>query len=472
MAATEKKLKMGVETDASQSISELERYNKTLEMMARRQDEAAKSARELADAEAARALHERNVNSLEAAAANQEVERTVKKLGDADVKAALEGTAATGKWAVSKNQLKAAAKGASLEIPLIGRAWAFISNPITASIAGIVGAIAIWRMRMRELTATFAETEIASIKVTKRDRVSAVMEEWENFGKLLDGIKEKFNGLESQQDRMLTNLREQTTLAKQLAGDLDPVAAAALGEDLARREAYGESKAGLAFGVSARNKEAEARRLTEELNKGIAGLDPKQREEMLGAIGAERSAAEKDIADREERLKFIDEFAESGSLDLVTRQRFANRYGFGTTAGQAREIETGMLGGARERLAAANAREALITGGGSRAERTRARIGELLTGAAADREREQEYARRAAGTQSSADLAAGVARYQSGQPMQVSNTGAGITVSRENWEKILAALRLVSEYVPRAAEASDRLAQQVAAAEARLKNQR
>ncbi len=485
----DKSLKVGVETNASQAIAEQERYNKTLEAMAKRQAEAAQATKELADAEAMRALkaeaaanataraekaasaalHERNVNSLEAAHASQEAAKSVKVLGEEDVKAALASTESTNRWTVSKNQLKAAAKGLALEFPLVGRAFAFMSNPITAGLAGIAAAIALWRYRMQELTATFAETEIAAVKITNRERVNAMAEEWKTFGDELDKIREKYTGFEAQQDRILDKLKQQGDLMRQLAGDLSPADKAALDESIARDQAYGESKAGLAFGVSARNKEAEARRLTEELNRTTAGLDPKKREQMLAAIDAESQAAGADLSKGNERLDFLKEAENASWWTQGTNFKFASRYGK-MSVQEARALEQDRIARAQERLDAAGRRREYLETGGARGERLRGRISELLTGAAADRAKEAELNQQAVGTQSSADLAAGVARFQSGQPLTVTPTGAGQSVMPQNVAAIMDAARRTEAALARITEYNIRVAAAAEAAANRLQN--
>lgn len=105
MADADKSLKTSIETDASQAISEQERYNKKLQEMAVRTQEAAQATRELADAEAlatlkAEALAKQNEKlaagnelaryneTLERMAGNQAMAaRTARELADAQAAA-------------------------------------------------------------------------------------------------------------------------------------------------------------------------------------------------------------------------------------------------------------------------------------------------------------------------------------------------------------------------------------------------
>jgi len=452
MGDADKNLNIQVTTTAP--VSELDRYNAKLEEMAKAQESAAKASKELADAEAYAALKlEAKAKAAERAAetaklegeANQQLQGTVKKLSEEDVKAAIASTGATDKWTLSKNQAKAALKGLSLEVPILGRAWAFISNPITAGIAGIVGAIAIWRTRMRELTDTFAETEIASVKITNRDRVDAMADAWGEYSKVLAGIDEQYNGIEARMDRMLEKTKQQNDLIMKLAGNLDPATKSALEEDAARRTAKDESYAGFALNVSASQKEAEAARLTNEVNASMAGVDPKKKAEMLAAIEAQATSASSDVASAEDRIKFIGEFEESNGLDVLTQQKFARRYGYGTTVAEARRIENESLSGAQTRLSASESRAALVESGGSGNLIKRKRAAALLQEAGRQRAAGQKFIQQAVETQSTADLDAGLQRFQSGQPMRVSPTGEGTTVSPETLAKILESQRMINE---------------------------
>lgn len=105
MADADKSLKTSIDTDASQAISEQERYNKKLQEMAVRTQEAAQATRELADAEAlaslkAEALAKQNEKlaagnelaryneTLERMAGNQAMAaRTARELADAQAAA-------------------------------------------------------------------------------------------------------------------------------------------------------------------------------------------------------------------------------------------------------------------------------------------------------------------------------------------------------------------------------------------------
>lgn len=239
----DKDLKIEVSVDATSGISEQERYNATLKNMAERQAEAEKSARELADAEAYSALKsELKAKAAERAAAQMkataDAEARAKKAAEERAAATKDlaqyttdsaipavehysnaagaATDKTTKWTASKQQLKAALKGLSLEVPILGRAWAFVSNPITAAIAGIAAGLVIYRKRVEEASHAMARMELPDLSEINPAKISAAAEAYKSYAEALNGVIEKYNAIPAAAQRAVNAITAQAEREKKL----------------------------------------------------------------------------------------------------------------------------------------------------------------------------------------------------------------------------------------------------------------
>lgn len=225
MADADKSLKVGIETDASQAISEQERYNAKLKELADRTEAATQAAREQADAEAYAALKlELKAKAAERAAQQATEEKNY--ASQAAKEAASSATTYTNamveqittdeKAFTSKKQLKDMFKQLGHEIPLLGQLGHLALNPIALAVAGITAAFAIFRLRVNEAAHAMARMELPDLSELDPVRIDAAAAALKAYSDALNGVVEKYNAIPAAAQRAIDAINAQAEREKKI----------------------------------------------------------------------------------------------------------------------------------------------------------------------------------------------------------------------------------------------------------------
>jgi len=366
MSDADKNLKFGIQTDASQGISELDRYNAKLKEMADREVQATKSAKELADAQAYAALKlEAKAKAAEKAAAATAAETAAVKAADAEIqassktytKAMADQVVSDTKAFTSKAQLKDAFKQLGREFPLLGQLGRLALNPIAGSVAALTGAFAIWNWRMKEAMETLVGFQSSfDPKALNAEKVNAAAEANERLATSLRKVIDAYNGVEASSDRAIKRINAEAAAAERILKARDGSVSPAV--DYNRRQAIidEQNRAAGSLDAEARAKAAEA--------AGISVMDEKTGAGFAGVLGTDATAASAEVEKRKGRLTDLDEFQSQSFLSRANpfnpgTFKYFRRYGL-SSASRARAIEEDQLGiaqGALDRQSNFNARE-------------------------------------------------------------------------------------------------------------------
>lgn len=254
-------------------------------------------------------------------------------------------TVATDKATVSKRQMREAVKGVAYEFPLLGRAAALALNPVTASVAGIIAAFRLWKIRVDELSKSLGGipmTDVSEGIVERLERRAAALKKLaEGAGSLTDAegkIKEFFADTNAALDAQVEAIKRIGDARNELAKSLGlPVSGedtetarraedariAAMKKQQADLRAEGRRKLAAAGGVVGDEQEA--------------GLEQKYAAAAKEAEGELKKARERrmEIADMEGLHKY-------DPRRIYYDTKFRIRYGYGTTYDQARAMEMGI----------------------------------------------------------------------------------------------------------------------------------
>lgn len=295
------------------AIDESERYQQKLQEMAAAQEAAALASKELADAAAYEQLKREALANSAAKAAEAEKQTAAAKeshIRTTELLAAANDseTDSTDRAFTSKKQLKDAIKQLGHEFPILGSLGRLALNPITAIVAGITGAFALWNAKIKEVETTYASMELPDLSPPDPAKINASTEAWKNYGAAVAKIAEDMNGIEQQTARtlaaisataaMLAKMRQdeaKKNTTGQAAGG--PGADAFFEREAARATFETESKA--AQDLLKRAKEAEAKAKAERINS------PEADARNLADMKAQAEAAEKSKAIEMARLKDI-----------------------------------------------------------------------------------------------------------------------------------------------------------------------
>lgn len=369
MADNEKALKMGIETDASKSISELDRYNAKLKEMADRTEAAAKAVREQADAEAyaalkleakARMAEKAAVQAAETKAIDEQLAKSYKKLGDADVAAALAGTEATNKWSASKKQAQEALKGFAAAFPGVAAAARLFLNPITLSFAAIGLSISALREKLKGVETDFRAAAWGT------ERANEGAEAVERMAKALSAAKVEASGLNTELAAISTHYANVARLTKD-----NPL--------VAKREADAKSRATSGQIAELRIRSQNLRRTAAEAGRGPSALDDQN---TLAGLEADAQRAGEEIKKIDEEMAFLEKYLDPDSSDAwrygVGATQFALKYGATTNASElltAKRSERASYQGMidrrdsfKQRMEVNEARRKLSTGAASEAD--------------------------------------------------------------------------------------------------------
>ena len=329
--ADDKSLNIGINVDAAQAISEQERYNRKLQEMAQRQEEAATATKHAADAAAYAALKselrakalEKEVagqarlaaNAKEAAAANEELKKTTKTYGEADVKAALDGEQATGKAISAKKQFKDAIQGVASQFPGLAAAARLALNPITLSIASISTAAVILYDKLKPIGEVFQSSAWEPSKINK------TAEAWERTAAAVALMASNASQLKTDLDA----IAQKSALIDKILGDnSNPLVAKKRAEEAARRT----------------NAEVANKRITADaLRKAAGGIKTGGSDDedagILGSLQNEAAGVAPKIAELDKEIAEIEFMIDPASSKdirnipslLASGGRFASKYG-------------------------------------------------------------------------------------------------------------------------------------------------
>lgn len=423
MADADKSLKTSIETDARQAIAEQERYNAALQAMAERGDEAARSARDLADAEAYRALKaevalaadakaqaaaaeaaaQKEALAREQAVINAELQQTVKTVGAADVAAATAGVAATSRWTASKHDLRAALRGLGMQFPMLGRAAMLVTNPIAAAVAGLVGAFTLWRARMKDAHDTLVGFQTAfDPKALNVEEMGRAADAADDYATALRKIITEYNSVESASDRAIERINAEAEAVNRVlaARKQAEIAAARTPEERADIEARHDADRGTRDqrrrAAILAEQERARRNLEREAASRLAAagamkpMTEARERAYMGVLDTDAEAAQVEVDKRDRRLADLDEFSRRGYWGRVNplsmvNWRTAFRYGAAISPGEraaeqrARDIAQGAIDRRDAFAAKAGARQA------EREQQAALRAGAVTAGQAAMR---------------------------------------------------------------------------------------
>lgn len=470
MSDADKSLKTSIETDASAAIAEQERYNKKLQEMAAATDAAAKASKELADAEAYAALKtelktkasERAATAAaEVASAISDLEKTTKTYSQAEVEAVTAAVAGDAKNINSKKLLKESLKGLSLEIPILGRAWAFVSNPITASVAAITGAFTLWNYRVKELTSTFASFELPDLSRLQPKTINEATEAWKGYNEALIAVEERTKSIETVSAKTLAHLTRTVALIKQLDQikgtdnplvDREGARAAAATKDAAGRALVqrGQQKARKAAGIH------------------IAGSDSDSAD--LTDMKAQAAVSQEAIETARSRLGDIAE-AEGGDFWSSRWNQFRGLFRYGRHATDfktQREIEHGNIASAQSVVDRYNKRVALMP----QRNKTRATRDQLYSEAPQDIEAGRGMMEEARADWKNANVQYAIDLERKGIPRVATPTGAGGSVTTEGMAEYTKLKELQAQVLKEFRAYSEAWLRELSEANARAKNQR
>lgn len=327
MAGSDKTLKTSIEADASQGLSELDRYNAKLKEMAERQEAAEKSARELADAEAYAALKlELKAKAAERAAAQAAEEKAYAAQAAKEVagsastytKAMVEQIATDDKAFASKKQLKDMFKQLGREFPLLGQAGRLALNPIAFAVAGITAAFVIYRKRVEEASHAMARMELPDLSELNPAKISAAAEAYKQYADALNGVIEKYNAIPAAAQRAIAAINTQAEREKKLVEarkNLELAEAKTPEQRLAIMNRYAS------FGVETDAKTRQ--RVIDEQKKEKAKLEEDARKKAAQA-GTIRIAPAETDADNEDDLKAQ---AEAAKKAIAEAKEMKNKIG-------------------------------------------------------------------------------------------------------------------------------------------------
>jgi flagellar biosynthesis chaperone FliJ len=466
MADSDKSLKVAIETDAARAISDQERYNATLEAMAKRTEDAARAAKELADVEASTArvnqaklaaTERMLVAKAETKAADEEIAKTVKVVSKEEVAAALASTAASEKAFTSKKQLKDMVKQLGHEFPILGQLGRLALNPIVFATAGITAAFALWHSRMKSLQELFVAFELPDLSPPDPNKINASAKAWEDYLTAIKKIAEEMNSVEARTARTLASISATAAALKQIeaANKTPPTIEDARAQFFAKAQAKAEYDAKMAeaneLGARGLDKERAAGKIT------IAGkeVDAKNMEDSK----AQADTARKALAELEEKVRLLESYKEGKSNWKESFQVKGSTLKTWMSVDDMIAATQVEIGSAKDVISAHNRR---LLGEAGR-EKQRTQRDTLYSESAADIEAAAKLREEATRDWGNAQVRYGITMERSGLPLLATPTGVGGTVTPAALQEI----RQLDEFDSRINAAFDRY---TTAWEARLNN--
>ena len=148
--------------------------------------------------------------------ANKEVEASVIKVGEADIKAAEASAEADAKAFASKKDLKGAVKGLKEEFPELAHIAKMALNPIVLVVAAIGAGFAIFKYRVEEATKAMAGFELPDLSEAKVGQITAAAEAMKAYAEALRSTLAAHNSVNAAADRYLVKIKAETEEKKKL----------------------------------------------------------------------------------------------------------------------------------------------------------------------------------------------------------------------------------------------------------------
>lgn len=422
MADAERDLQVKVST-AVTGQSELDRYNAKLKEMADRESAAAKAAKELADEQArseriikakAAAAERATIATAEEKLANEQLAKTVKRYTAEDLPQVI---AKTSRLAATKQQLRAAVRGLTLQFPMLHRAMALALNPITIAVTGLVAAFSILRDKLS------ATGEVMKTAGWDPPKVNAVADAWERVAAAITASAGGAGAL----SQSLSEISSKFGMVEKLAGTDNPLLAAAIAKQRGRREAGAQSTAGAnaliaarrlrqrAGGINVRGTNEQDAAILAELEteagtaaQNIAGVDAEiDFVEGLGTVfNPFQGSFKENVMQTGQRARYLKTYG-AVSREKVLEQLYAQRSGYQQFIGR----RDAFASQATTNRAMRGARTAML---GRASELEAEGLSSLNAGQSTLRQSDTAYA---------------FARFQAGQPLISSHSGAGMTTT-------------------------------------------
>lgn len=451
-------LKQQVEVNATEALSELDRYNAKLKEMADRQSQAADSAAKLTQASedqfkaAARLadVAERKAQAeAEVSSANEELARTARTVTAEEVNQ-LEKT---GRLTAGKKQLKEAIKGLSSSFPELGRIAQFALNPITFAFTALTAAVVLWRDRLSDSSRDF-EKHKGFDPTYINTSAAAYLTLAENVSK----VKTAASGVSQELDKIL----EKYKLIEQLGGK-SPQS----DEQSMRDQAAAKFGAAANARIAAQNLRRQAAAIKVGSGAGDASTLAK-----VQADAAKASAANDEIAKQLELVDAAEQINEGSSdLGIVDQTQVALQYGWKFKGSSPADIRATLLQqqASNQQIIdrGTSVKQRLETGAAKRTAKT------ALEKAAAEKEAEAaQLAQEAGGLRTGAETSQGARLFgadvgrpsvfvatgpgrgfvqtDTGRRVGITPTGEGNSITPEAYRKLRSAAQAMIEFANQA----------------------
>lgn len=317
MADTDRALKVGIESDASQALSDLDKYNARLEAMAvaqekaRRATAAQEQALAAAEARAAKFAAATEAQTL-AAQADKEVKESV-------IVSTGRLSEATEKAVAKTGDFRKVVQNLTREFPLLGRAAMLFANPITAAAGLAAVAFGFLRSKIAEFEEGLKQTEMEPYAKKVEDvavKLRAVRDAAKDAADASSRLMDVFNAQQSAEEKV-DAARKRLEIAR-AQGEQDPVKRAARMLDIEGR--YGQQEI-------ARAERGRQFRLTEQYRRytNLAAAGSSMDVEMdrirgrLRKIGSPKNL-QSDVETDERNLK-------AAESDMVAKEELAAAHG-------------------------------------------------------------------------------------------------------------------------------------------------
>lgn len=310
-----------------QLVDESQRYQATLERMARSDANTAQDKR----LEGLRAEVEQRRQWRAEADAQIQAESATKTATDESRKASESNTAATDAAFTSKKQLKDMLKQLQHEFPLLGSVGRLALNPIAFTAAAIVASFQLFKYRVDELTRSLGGIQMPDVSDDQIARIERAGAALATYAVHLKGIGDAERSVKTAFDAQLARIDTMLETAKRLNAARAEMTQAMGGTPSATADQDAER---IAEDLRIRTLQQEQVKLRDagKAKLAAAGTVTSVEDEINNAAKYKQAAdeAEKAIKDAKDRKKEIDDAQNMGDLNPVgfyARGKLLARYG-------------------------------------------------------------------------------------------------------------------------------------------------